>query len=134
MPKARFELDLSTRLQCTVNTEKPEELVLPSPNDDISHPFDKETMHHVKKWLRVAVILLIVNWTVTILLWPLPLHRNYVFTKSFFRGWVTVALVWQFFALFAVFLYPIWDGRQFIARAVKGVIKEVRFWKVSNNS
>lgn len=51
-------------------------------------------------------------------------YRDYVFTKSFFSGWVTVAIFWQFFALFAVVLYPIYDGRFEIAKAVRGIRKD----------
>lgn len=96
------------------------------PLDQVVHPFDEQTMRHVKKWLKIATVFLIVNWTVTILLWPLPLHRNYIFTKSFFSGWVAVSLIWQFFALFAVVIYPIWDGRHVIARAYRGLVKDLK--------
>lgn len=94
------------------------------PLDQVVHPYDEETMRHVKKWLKIATFFLIVNWTVTILLWPMPLHRDYIFTKSFFGGWVTVSIIWLFFALFAVVIYPVWDGRHVIARAVRGIKKD----------
>ncbi|KAF2103097.1 SSS family solute:Na+ symporter [Rhizodiscina lignyota] len=115
----------------------PEQMVRPElndiPVDQIVHPFDEKTMQHVKKWLKIATIFLIVNWTVTVLLWPLPLHRDYVFSnvfsKSFFGGWVTVAIIWQFFALFAVVVYPLWDGRHVIAKAFRGVVKDIKIRK-----
>ncbi|KAJ9296098.1 hypothetical protein DTO271G3_5673 [Paecilomyces variotii] len=96
------------------------------PLDQVVHPFDQETMRHVKKWLKIATVFMIVNWTVTILLWPMPLHRDYIFTKSFFSGWVTVSLIWQFFALIAVVIYPVWDGRHVIARGLRGVAKDIK--------
>lgn len=96
------------------------------PLDQIVHPFDEETMRHVKKWLKISAIFLVVNWTVTILLWPLPLHRDYIFGKSFFAGWVTVSLIWQFFALIAVVIYPVWDGRHVIARGFRGIVKDIK--------
>ncbi|KAL1845884.1 hypothetical protein Plec18170_009484 [Paecilomyces lecythidis] len=97
------------------------------PLDQVVHPFDKETMRHVKKWLKIATVFMIVNWTVTILLWPMPLHRDYIFTKPFFSGWVTVSLIWQFFALIAVVIYPVWDGRHAIARVFRGIARDVKF-------
>ncbi|KAJ9202307.1 hypothetical protein DTO164E3_3236 [Paecilomyces variotii] len=96
------------------------------PLDQVVHPFDQETMRHVKKWLKIATVFMIVNWTVTILLWPMPLHRDYIFTKSFFSGWVTVSLIWQFFALIAVVIYPVWDGRHVIARGLRGIAKDIK--------
>jgi hypothetical protein len=58
--------------------------------DDVVHPFDEETIKHIKWWLKIAIIYFVVNVLVTCVLWPLPLYRNYIFTKSFFGGWVTV--------------------------------------------
>lgn len=58
------------------------------PLDDVAHPFDDETIRHIKKWFKIASIYFVVNVLVTIVLWPMPLYRNWIFTKSFFSGWV----------------------------------------------
>ncbi|KKY16666.1 putative sodium solute symporter [Phaeomoniella chlamydospora] len=89
--------------------------------DDIQHPFSVETLRELRRWHRIAWIIWIVIVLVTFILWPMPLYRNYIFTKSFFSGWVTVAIIWQFFAFFAVVVYPLYDGRHAIAKGARGV-------------
>ncbi|KAF1356999.1 SSS family solute:Na+ symporter [Delphinella strobiligena] len=96
------------------------------PLDEVVHPFDEQTIKHIKKWFRIASTYFVVNVLVTIVLWPLPLYRDWIFTKSFFGGWVTMAIIWHFAAMFAVIVYPIYDGRHEIARTIHGVRRE---WK-----
>jgi hypothetical protein len=79
--------------------------------EDLVHPFDEETLRYLRKWYKYSWIFLIVIFFTTSFAWPFPLYRDYVFTKSFFSGWVTVAIIWQFFAFFAVIVFPIWDGK-----------------------
>lgn len=93
------------------------------PLDDVVHPFDKDTLKHIKKWFKIASIYFVLNVLVTIVLWPLPLYRDYIFTVSFFDGWITMAIIWHFFAIGAVIVYPVYDGRDEIARAVRGMMK-----------
>lgn len=69
------------------------------------------------------------NVLVTIVLWPLPLYRDWIFMKSFFSGWVVMAIIWHFFALGVVVVYPVWDGRREIGRMVKGMAGEWRVWR-----
>jgi hypothetical protein len=94
--------------------------------DDVVHPFDEETLRYVKRWLKIAIIYFIVNVVVTCILWPLPLYRNYIFTRSFFSGWVVVAVIWHFAAILAVIVYPVWDGRHDIATAIRGIVGELK--------
>lgn len=96
------------------------------PLDEVVHPFDEKTIEHIKKWFRIASTYFVVNVLVTIVLWPLPLYRDWIFTKSFFGGWITMAIIWHFAAMFAVIVYPIYDGRHEIARTIRGVRRE---WK-----
>lgn len=63
------------------------------PIEDVVHPFDAETIKHIKKWLKISIYYFVVNFVVTCILWPLPLYRNYIFTRSFFSGWVVMALM-----------------------------------------
>jgi urea-proton symporter len=94
--------------------------------DNVVHPMSPETLRHVRKWLRIASIFFVVNVVTTLILWPLPLYRDYIFTRSFFGGWVTVAIIWHFAAMGAVIVYPCFDGRHAIATSVKGVVGEIR--------
>lgn len=89
--------------------------------DDTQHPFDDATMRELHRWHKIAWIFWAFIVLITFVLWPMPLYRNYVFTKSFFSGWVTVAIAWTFFAFFAVVVYPLYDGRHAIAKGTRGV-------------
>src|SRR5438046_2074361 len=43
-----------------------------------------------------------------LVLWPMPLYgTGYVFSKKFFTGWVVVGILWLFFSLFCVGLFPL---------------------------
>ncbi|KAJ5809704.1 uncharacterized protein N7503_001922 [Penicillium pulvis] len=89
--------------------------------DDIQHPFDDATLKELHKWLKVACVSFVVLFLVTVVVWPLPLYRDYIFTKSFFSGWTTVAIIWQFGAFGAVVIYPLYDGRHAIATGARGI-------------
>jgi hypothetical protein len=96
-----------------------------TPLDEVVHPFDEDTLRHIRRWLKIAAVYFVVNVLTTIVLWPMPLYRDYIFTRSFFDGWVSVAILWHFAAMGAGIVYPIWDGRHAIAKAVRGIRKEV---------
>jgi hypothetical protein len=92
--------------------------------DHVIHPFNDQTIRHIKKWRNYAAAYFVLNLLVTVLLWPVPMYRDYIFTVSFFKGWVTVAIIWHFAAMMAVVVYPIWDGRYVIRTVLQGVGKE----------
>jgi hypothetical protein len=94
--------------------------------DNVVHLMSAETLRHVRKWLRIASIFFVVNVITTLILWPLPLYRDWIFTRSFFGGWVTVAIIWHFAAMGAVIVYPCYDGRHAIATSIKGVVGEIK--------
>lgn len=95
------------------------------PVSDLIHPFPAPTLHHIRTWFRYASIYFVINVLVTILLWPIPLYRDYIFSEGFFKGWVAVAILWHFFAMAAVVVYPVWDGRREIGRAWNGMVGDV---------
>ncbi|KAJ5935036.1 hypothetical protein N7466_004583 [Penicillium verhagenii] len=95
--------------------------------DDVQHPFDDATLKELYKWLKIACTLFVVLFLVTVIVWPLPLYRDYIFTKSFFSGWTTVAIIWQFCAFGAVVVFPLYDGRHAIATGARGI------WNASRN-
>lgn len=96
------------------------------PLDEIQHPFDAKTLQKLHWWHLVAWIWFIIIVLVTFVAWPMPLYRNYIFSRSFFSGWVVVAIFWQFFAFFAVAIYPLYDGRREIATGARGVYHATR--------
>ncbi|KAJ5907326.1 Sodium/solute symporter [Penicillium taxi] len=87
--------------------------------DNLQHPFDEATLKDLRQWLKIAWIIFIVIVLITFVAWPLPLYRDYIFTKSFFSGWTTVAIIWQFGAFGAVVVYPLYDGRDAIGKIIR---------------
>jgi urea-proton symporter len=102
--------------------------------DEIRHPFDDETLRELRRWYRIAWASFVAIVLVTFILWPMPLYRNYIFTRTFFMSWTTVAIIWQFFAFFAVAVYPLYDGRYDILKGTKGVYNAIRQFIVSRTS
>lgn len=96
-----------------------------TPATEIVHPLDENSLQDLRRWYKIAWAFLIVIITLTFIVWPMPLYRDYIFTRPFFSGWVTVAIFWQFFALFAVVVYPVYDGRHEIAKSVRGLRKSL---------
>jgi hypothetical protein len=93
-----------------------------TPNlDDVQHPFDEQTLKELYRWLKIACIMFVAIVLITFVAWPLPLYRDYIFTKSFFSGWTTVAIIWQFGAFGAVVIFPLYDGRHAIATGARGI-------------
>ena len=118
------EKRLEKKIEAPTLTEShPHQLVLGSATllNDLIHPLDEESLRHLRKWYRIAWVFLIFIIAITFVVWPMPLYRDYIFSRSFFSGWVTVAIFWQFFALFAVVIYPVYDGRHEIAKSVRGL-------------
>jgi hypothetical protein len=89
--------------------------------DNIQHPFDDATLKELYRWLKIACYMFVAIVLVTFVAWPLPLYRDYIFTKPFFSGWVTVSIIWQFGAFGAVVIYPLYDGRREIATGARGI-------------
>ncbi|KAM0716246.1 hypothetical protein Q7P37_007691 [Cladosporium fusiforme] len=98
----------------------------PNDLDNVVHPMSSETLRHIRKWLRIASIFFAVNVVTTLILWPLPLYRDWIFTRSFFGGWVTMAILWHFAAMAAVIVFPCYDGREAIWKAIVGIVGELR--------
>ncbi|CAK7203322.1 hypothetical protein SEUCBS139899_006053 [Sporothrix eucalyptigena] len=102
--------------------------------DDIEHPLGPEALVELHRWLRIAWIFFVFVVLVTFILWPMPLYRNYIFSKTFFTSWTTVAIIWQFIAFFAVVVFPIYDGRHAIATGTRGVYHAVSAFIARNKN
>ncbi len=47
----------------------------------------------------------------------MPMYGTaYIFSKKFFTGWITVSIIWIFFSLMAVGIYPLWESRETLIR------------------
>lgn len=63
---------------------------------------------------------------VLLVLWPMPLYgTGYIFSQSFFSGWVIVGIIWLLCSTMAVGVYPLWEGRESLARNFGGMFREL---------
>jgi hypothetical protein len=46
---------------------------------------------------------------------------KYVFSKPFFTGWVTVAIIWIFLSIILVGILPLWESRGTIFYTTKAI-------------
>ncbi|ODV96528.1 hypothetical protein PACTADRAFT_39464 [Pachysolen tannophilus NRRL Y-2460] len=84
----------------------------------------------LKKMIRIAWIYCIANILITQVVWPLPLYRDYIFTESFFKGWVGVSVAVIYASFIVVGIYPLWDGRNAIKKVIFGVYRDLSKKKV----
>jgi len=50
---------------------------------------------------------------------------KYVFSKTFFRGWVVVGILWMFCSGFCVGIYPLWEGRHTMKRTAIAIFNDI---------
>ncbi|KAF4425010.1 putative urea active transporter 1 [Colletotrichum fructicola] len=75
-----------------------------------------------KRWARYALWWAIITFLGHWVLWPLPMYAaKYIFSKEFFIAWVVVSLIWLWWTLLMVGIYPIWDGRRQIGTVLTGL-------------
>jgi SSS family transporter len=82
------------------------------------HPTLEETERGISllkrnsKFARIMAMALTMCLTV---IWPWPMYgSSYVFSKPFFTGWVILGIVWMFFSVCVVGIYPIIENHKTI--------------------
>jgi len=93
----------------------------------IQHEADDAAYEEMQKTLkRKSFIAKVVASSLTIcllLLWPIPMYGSgYVFSEKFFTGWVVVSMLWAWIALGITGVYPLWEGKESMARILKGFL------------
>ncbi|CAF0912169.1 unnamed protein product [Adineta steineri] len=62
--------------------------------------------------LKFARIIAVVLTSCLVIIWPFPMYGTaYVFSKSFFTGWVSIGIIWMFFSFCIVGVYPIVENQ-----------------------
>lgn len=93
----------------------------------------EEEMAAMAKSSRFAKISSIVLSLALFVLWPLPMFfSRYVFSKSFFTGWVVVSIIWVFISTFAVGVYPVYESRHTIVSITREIWRDIRGKRVPN--
>ncbi|RCK63261.1 Urea active transporter [Candida viswanathii] len=82
---------------------------------------DQLTPEELDFWIKVAtgavVFILLITWVI----WPMSLYRNWIFTAAYFKGYVTVGLIWLFTTMIVIGLVPFYTGRHSVAKVFRGL-------------
>ncbi|SJX62845.1 probable DUR3-Urea permease [Sporisorium reilianum f. sp. reilianum] len=62
------------------------------------------------RYFRIALVSALTIFIVITIIWPFSLYRDYIFTRSFFQGWVIVSFIWAVFAFVGVGIFPLVQG------------------------
>jgi len=67
-----------------------------------------------------------VQTLIVMILIPLPLFgASTIYSVAGFTAWVLVAIIWTFYSVFAVVLYPLWESRAALMMIMRGLIKVI---------
>jgi hypothetical protein len=58
---------------------------------------------------------------------------GYIFSKSFFNGWILLGIIWMFISFIIVGIYPIIEGRHSIASVCKKIYDHITTHTQLNN-
>ena len=72
---------------------------------------------HLRKWFRISVYWSLATFFGHWVLWPLPMYAaKYVFSQTFFKAWLVVAIIWVWGTLLVAGFFPLINGRkQFVS-------------------
>ncbi|KAI7548466.1 hypothetical protein KC319_g14540 [Hortaea werneckii] len=75
---------------------------------------------------KIARILCVSLALCFIILWPMPMFGSgYIFSKSFYTGWVVVGIIWLFCSSGVVVFLPLWQSRETIAHTFRSVGRDL---------
>ena len=69
------------------------------------------------KLLLVVLFILLITW----LIWPMSVYRDWIFTPTYFKGYVTVGLIWLYVTLIVIGVIPFYTGRHSMAKVFRGL-------------
>ncbi|KAK2074938.1 hypothetical protein P8C59_009108 [Phyllachora maydis] len=96
-----------------------------APDETASAEFagEQRTLARASRISKTLTIVLTLSFLV---LWPMPLYgTGYVFSKSFFTGWVAVGILWIFCSFVAVGLFPVFEGRATLVRTCRCIFLDI---------
>ncbi|KAG0746223.1 hypothetical protein G6F57_004031 [Rhizopus arrhizus] len=119
----RFDFDATRQI----------EQVLDDAQGQTVNTASEEELASMAKSSRFAKISSIVLSLALFILWPLPMFfSRYVFSKSFFTGWVTVSIIWVFLGFLAVGVYPVFEGRYTLVNMAREIGRDLTGRRVPN--
>jgi len=87
---------------------------------------DEEEQRKLLRASFIAKTMTVVLTLSLLILWPMPMYgTGYVFSEKFFTGWVVVGILWLFFSIFCVGLYPLFEGRHSLKHNIWSIFKDI---------
>ncbi|KIY55369.1 urea transporter [Cryptococcus deuterogattii 99/473] len=84
---------------------------------------ENEELQKAFRFAAIAALSLVV---ILIFVIPLPLFfTSHVYPVKGFTAWVCISLIWLFFGLGMVGIYPIWEARKGLMKVGKGIVTDV---------
>jgi urea-proton symporter len=81
---------------------------------------------HLAKSAKIARTITVFMALALLIIWPMPMYGSgYIFSEKFFTGWVVVGILWLFCSIFAVGLYPLYQGRKTSARTIHSMFLDM---------
>lgn len=75
---------------------------------------------------KIAKTMTVILTLSLLILWPMPMYGSgYIFSEKFFTGWVVVGIMWLFFSIFCVGLYPLFEGRHSLKHNIWSIFKDI---------
>ncbi|KAI8980332.1 Sodium:solute symporter family-domain-containing protein [Pilobolus umbonatus] len=98
------------------------------PHIIVNTPQDIEAMAKSSKFAKISSLVLSLCLFV---FWPLPMFfSRYIFSRTFFTGWVIVSIIWVFLSFLAVGVYPLIEARTPFMKICREMWKDVRGTRV----
>lgn len=92
---------------------------IPGGHNETAMEFEEE-QKKLERAGKISKTMTLVMTLALLVLWPMPMYgAGYIFSKPFFTGWVTVGIIWIFCSFAAVGLFPIFEGRQTLAKTFR---------------
>lgn len=80
----------------------------------------------VRKAERLAWVANSVFLVVAIILVPFTLFgTEYIFSRSFFTGWIVVSFIWVWCSMVICVIWPVWESRSALASIVRGMVRDM---------
>ena len=93
-----------------------------------AHTADDEVKEQemLQRAAKIARYMTLFMTIALLVLWPMPMYGSgYIFSKSFFTGWVSVGILWIFCSAGAVAIYPLWEGRKTSIGTIKAIYLDI---------
>ncbi|KAG1469306.1 hypothetical protein G6F56_003326 [Rhizopus delemar] len=96
----------------------------------VSNDEELESMRKSSKFAKISSVALSLA---LFILWPLPMFfSRYVFSRSFFTGWVVVSIIWVFVSFLAVGVYPVFEARWTLINIFREIWRDISGKRVPN--